>query len=289
MGHSRPETQPSAPTEMASAPEQPEERAPEKGHFAQKKLNTLLNYSVFLLDSYCKQRGDDDPSPSLQHATQHIHEPPSLRIFTLYRPAADGLLRRLLPAGPDPRQGHLRELPPLAAHHGLRPVAAGGQLCGAPLLRDPVAGHQRHHPDEPLDLFPLLLALQFGPHHAARPLLHHATPPGLPPDRLASLHPPLGRHPAVAARRPGPEDRTDHHGRLADLLRTVAGPPPHRVLPPGRAAFRQLALRRHRRLHPLALDLQASAAGCSPSCPTATSSCGSSRRSPSTSTSTAPT
>ena len=137
----------------------------------------------------------------------------------------------------------------------MRVAAARRQLCRAPLHRGSPARHGCRHTDEPLDILPLLLALQLGPHNVARPLLRHPPTHGHTPCPMAALHAGGRHHPEVAARRHNPEDRTLGHGRMARMLRAHTRPTAHQGIPPCRAAFRRHPLRRYRRLHTLALDI----------------------------------
>ena len=66
-------------------------------------------------------------------------------------------------------------------------LATCGQLFRTFAFRNQVRECQCGHTDEPVHLFPLLLAVQFGTYDAARPFLYHAEAVADPPEHVVTV------------------------------------------------------------------------------------------------------
>ena len=153
-------------------------------------------------------------------------------MLTRHGPGADAVLRSVLSRSQDSRQAHICQLHAVAAHHGSGPRGTVGQLRRASVRRTVVSRPVCRHTHEPVHLLPVVLAVQFRPHHPARPLLHHAAALRVPSAPLGSVHGHIGKHVPAHAQGHAAVHGARHHGTVAPVLRHIPVAQTHHDIPP---------------------------------------------------------
>ena len=156
----------------------------------------------------------------------------------MYCIAADGILWLLFSVCQDTREENFRKLSPLPADNGYRTAVACRQLFSTFLFRNKVQKCQFGHIDEPVHLFFMLLSVQFGNDHTARPILYHAEKVADTYHSLGHLFIPFRSHLISVAGWCRAESRIAGFGGMVGGLRACPGRQGHYCVPESRPDFR---------------------------------------------------